>query len=684
MKDTHYFFFQEARYQVSLDSSRQLNGKVLGTCTLQSLLGRGGMGAVYLSLQQRPHRTVAVKVLLPELSHDTTGFNEFLARFRREADAIASLDHVNIMPIYEYGEQDQLAYLVMPYVAGGTLRDVIIKRAMLPLNETIAIVEQIASALDYAHQHGIIHRDLKPGNILFHADGRLLLTDFGIAKVLGESADGGVAALQTLTTTGAIIGTPEYLSPEQAAGAPIDQRADIYSLGVVVYQLLTGHVPFSGTTPVAVAIKHAIEAPPSLLDFNTNIPPAVEQVIMKALAKKPEQRYATAGELARALRSAAFEAHTVMSPTVAPVSTTVDTPDNGSKGQEPSHHEGELTVAVPDNSTSARQDALSVPVIVQISTAPTMIAEQPATVIPVTPATMASRPSVTSTPSPIVGESYDAQTISVAPRPPRPRQAGSRLPLWIALISVVLVIVLVSGGIVLYMHQASVGNKTSSSLSLNHSTKKVTPTAKPTAVATAAQITLPPPSLPSIAVGSQLYGVLCPAHDNLWTTNAALQGTCGTDGMLLTNSNAGQMENVLLTALPNGATIPNDYVLQFQVKPLSMANGTFSILFRMQTAANNHGGYLFTIQPSGSWVGYSMDNTTGQQSSLFSSQGTSLSTSSLMTIDVVVQGSSFMLYFNGYHYGGITSSAYTSGALGLGVDGGTQVLFKNLALYTLS
>src|SRR5690349_17883296 len=195
--------FQEANIMGDFDNlSNQLNGKTLGTCTLQRLIGQGGMGAVYLAQQSRPRRTVAVKVLLPELFTNPSGYSEFLARFRREADAIATLDHINIMPIYEYGEQDRMAFLVMPYVTGGTLRDVVAKRGKLPLSEATTIIEQVAAALDYAHQHGIIHRDLKPGNILFHADGRLLLTDFGIAKVLGEPAKANVAAMQTLTAAG--------------------------------------------------------------------------------------------------------------------------------------------------------------------------------------------------------------------------------------------------------------------------------------------------------------------------------------------------------------------------------------------------------------------------------------------------------------------------------------------------
>ncbi len=149
----------------------QLLGQTLGTCTLQSLLGRGGMGAVYLAQQSRPRRVVAMKVLMPGLLAETGVRAEFLARFRREADAIAALDHINIMPIYAYGEQEELAFLVMPYVTGGTLREALEKRGRLPLNEVVPIIEQAAAALDYAHARGIIHRDLKPGNILFHADG---------------------------------------------------------------------------------------------------------------------------------------------------------------------------------------------------------------------------------------------------------------------------------------------------------------------------------------------------------------------------------------------------------------------------------------------------------------------------------------------------------------------------------
>ena len=258
--------------------SNQLLGQALGTCVLKSLLGRGGMGAVYLAHQSRPRRSVAVKVLMPGLLMETSIRAEFLLRFRREADAIAALDHVHIMPIYEYGEQEDLAYLVMPHVTGGTLREVLEKRGRLPLNEIVPIIEQAAAALDYAHAQGIIHRDLKPGNILFHADGRVVLADFGLAKILNETNEMQHESSNP-GSAGTIIGTPEYFSPEQSTGNPVDQRTDVYSLGIVLYQMLTGRVPFTGSTAVAIAVKHTIEMPPSPSALNPTIPRSVEAVV---------------------------------------------------------------------------------------------------------------------------------------------------------------------------------------------------------------------------------------------------------------------------------------------------------------------------------------------------------------------------------------------------------------------
>ena len=280
--------------------SHDLVGKVLGTCTLEQLIGRGGMGAVYLAQQARPMRHVAVKVLLPNAMMNSEVYKAFLARFQREANLIAQLEHINIMPIYEYGEQDGIAYLVMPYLTGGSLRDILARHGALSLRETMTYLDQAASALDYAHAHGIIHRDLKPANFLLHADGRLVLADFGIARMMQD----GSPNASTLTGTGMLVGTPDYMAPEMAHGEQIDHRADIYELGILLFQMLSGHVPFTGSTPLIVAVKHIQEPLPSLSQINPAIPSAVDAVVMTATAKRREDRYMSARDLAQAFRFA--------------------------------------------------------------------------------------------------------------------------------------------------------------------------------------------------------------------------------------------------------------------------------------------------------------------------------------------------------------------------------------------
>src|SRR6266852_5231914 len=284
-----------------MNNSGDFTGKILGTCTLERLVGQGGMGAVYLARQSRPSRYVAVKVLLPRIRMSSAVYQAFLARFQREADLIARLEHMNIMPIYEYGEQDGITYLVMPYLPGGNLRDVLAKHGALSLHVTLSYIGQAASALDYAHAHGVIHRDIKPSNFLLHPDGRLILADFGIARMMNDESS-TIGA--TLTSTGMLLGTPEYMAPEMARGETIDARADIYELGIVLFQMLSGHVPFKGNTPLAVVVKQLEELLPPLSLLNPAIPSTVDKAVQKATAKRREDRYRSAGELAQALRLA--------------------------------------------------------------------------------------------------------------------------------------------------------------------------------------------------------------------------------------------------------------------------------------------------------------------------------------------------------------------------------------------
>ncbi len=277
-----------------------LVGTVLGTCTLQQLVGQGGMGAVYLAQQSRPRRQVAVKVLLPITALKPHHLVAFLERFRRETDAAASLEHPNIMPVYEYGERDGLAYLVMPYISGGTLRDVMEREGALALPKVVNYLEQMAAALDFAHARGVIHRDIKPANILLTPEGRLLLTDFGLVKILSE----GQEAQARLTGAGAPVGTPDYMSPEQVMGAEVDGRADQYSLGIILYQMVTGTTPFQGETPMQIAAQQLHMQPSSPRLLRPDLPAAAEQVMLKAIAKRSGDRYTYTQEFATAFRMA--------------------------------------------------------------------------------------------------------------------------------------------------------------------------------------------------------------------------------------------------------------------------------------------------------------------------------------------------------------------------------------------
>ncbi len=291
-------------------NAERLLGTVLGTCTLQKLIGQGGMGAVFLAQQSRPKRQVAVKVLLPmiPLNHDQLA--AFLERFRRETDAAAALEHPNIMPVHEYGEYGGLAYLVMPYISGGTLRDVLEREGPLPLAKVTNYLEQLAAAIDYAHDHGVIHRDIKPANIMVTPEGRLLLGDFGLVKIIAE----GQSAMVRLTGAGAPVGTPDYMAPEQVIGDDVDTRADLYSLGILLFQLVTGTTPFRGETPMQIAAQHLRLPPPSPLILRPDLPIRADQVIKRAMAKKPSDRYTRAKDLANAFRQALLDAGIELEP----------------------------------------------------------------------------------------------------------------------------------------------------------------------------------------------------------------------------------------------------------------------------------------------------------------------------------------------------------------------------------
>jgi putative two-component system response regulator len=267
-------------------------GTTLGPYRVMERLGRGGMAAVYRAYHPALDRYVAIKVL-PDFFADEPDYRE---RFQQEARSVARLKHPNILEVFDFGYQDGTAYLVLELVEGGTLADRVGKP--MELEQVVRLIEQVASALDHAHANGVLHRDIKPSNILIHSDGTPVLADFGLARMVGQ--------LHRLTSSGTVMGTPEYMSPEQAADEPLSPASDVYSLAIVAYEMLTGRVPFECDTPAATLLSHVTKPMPPTLELRGELSAHVEEVLRRALSKRPQDRYSSAAAFAAALRPAAW------------------------------------------------------------------------------------------------------------------------------------------------------------------------------------------------------------------------------------------------------------------------------------------------------------------------------------------------------------------------------------------
>ncbi|MBN1429428.1 MAG: SUMF1/EgtB/PvdO family nonheme iron enzyme [Anaerolineae bacterium] len=271
-----------------------LIGSSLGKYQIVEILGKGGMATVYKATHPAINRTVAIKVLPRAMLHDDT----FMQRFQREAEVIARLEHFHILPIYDYGEYEGMPYIVMRFLEGGSLQEHV-REGPLSWDRIVGVVAQVADALDYAHSQNVIHRDIKPSNIMLDAQGNAYLTDFGIAKISEGTAQ--------LTGSG-IVGTPAYMAPEQSNPGPSTPAMDIYALGVTLFEMIAGQVPFVADTPIAQILMHIQNPVPSLQEYNPDIPVEIDEVLRRAMAKSPEERYQTAGDLARGLEAAVMSA----------------------------------------------------------------------------------------------------------------------------------------------------------------------------------------------------------------------------------------------------------------------------------------------------------------------------------------------------------------------------------------
>jgi serine/threonine protein kinase len=278
-----------------------LEGYIFGRYRLHEAIGQGGMASVYKAHDTVNDRFVALKVLSPAMAHHP----QFSERFRREARVVMQLKHPYILPVLDVGEKEGYAYIVMPYMQSGSLAERLLKGPLTP-NEAGRLVAQVSGALDHAHSQGIVHRDIKPPNIMLDEKGSAYLADFGLAHLHNTSVS---------LTGSAIIGTPAYISPEQSLGRKVDARSDQYSLGIVLYQLATGKVPYAGETPIAILLKHVNEPMPHPRSVNPSVPVPIEKVILKSTAKNPDDRFASVAELNQAFQASL--AH-VMSPEVNP------------------------------------------------------------------------------------------------------------------------------------------------------------------------------------------------------------------------------------------------------------------------------------------------------------------------------------------------------------------------------
>lgn len=624
-----------------------LTGREVAGHRLVRVLGAGGAGVVYLGEDlSNPSCMRAIKLLIPHAQYSPTQSAALQERFLREAQAAAQLQHPNILPVLSSGFDAGFAYMVMPYIPGGTLESRLSAGRELPLSQVSSYLTQIASALDFAHDHGVVHRDVKPNNVLVQDD-TVYVTDFGIARIC-ESEDGPfTTAPATLTVSGQVLGTPRYMAPEQLNTHDVGPAADIYALGVTLYELVTGRVPFDAPTPFGIIMKHVQEQPMAPIMSRPDLPEPAQAAILRALAKQPVDRFATAGSLARAF-AAGLEGQ-------------------WTDGLAPSEHGVPATLLASGYT-------------------PTQLASSaPFTPTPGHNPTAGKWPSYPTSPAP-----YAMPGLSIT----LPLSAKTLI---VAAALVALVIGCASS--LYFAHAASQlaasqgasGQAANSGASSAPTTTRHTPTAaSPTTVPAQVPSRSAPPASSSyvpVPVSRTLYQTSapgnCDAQGGAWSQNSSGMQSCSGGSLVLAVRGCTCPISVVdLISMP-GVAYPSSYVAQVSATPLSGdPRVRFGFKFRQQSVedtGNGRGGYSFLINTQGAWefMRYSSDGTASRldQSAL----GQSLT--GPITLTLVVRGNTYSFYVNGGLVTTESDTTYTSGYFAVTVSPGRTVEFHNLSVY---
>jgi serine/threonine protein kinase len=642
-----------------------LEGISLGRYRLKKRLGRGGMAEVYLANDERMQRDVAIKIV-------SSNQTEFAERFAREAQAMGNLHHDHLLAAYDYGEQEPWLYLIMPYIEHGTLSD-LLKQGPLSLGQAGELLQQIASALQYAHQRGLMHRDIKPSNILLRDDHYAYLADFGLARALEGGGD--------LTQTGTLLGTPEYMAPELAEGSA-GKSSDTYALAIVLYQMLTGRVPFRGDSAISTFWKHLRESPRPPSSFNPALPPAVDQVLIRALDKDPSRRYPTPLALSQAYQDAI-----------------------NSLDEMPSLYDTEIVEDVPP------QPVRPTPVLNPALTEKTQQAARTpqekvflpgeGTVTAPPPGGRRTRPPVTPAPGRDFEETTDAlrPDLPLPPPPVRPRPRRRRGSQAVVGIVMGLVLLLIVSGLLAYL---TISARQQSARNAGSATATARSGATSTAINSATQQVLATQTAGAVAAASATARVQATQASKQATATAITGGTpqltdplSGPDGNNWPDDGQNcSFKNSQYYAIANGSDILQPCLsssLQYGNAAIKVdvtlgTGADAGLLFR--ASADGKQFYDFEITDQGQF--YLRYRNNGKYTFLIPSTPASViqGSGSKNTLLVIANGSDLQLYINGSFVSEIQDSTFSSGQIGVAT--GTRqastgdASFANLAIYSLT